>query len=101
MFFPERISAIAAVELGISTKVLPHDELMSYAKEQALNLIPPLGAAMSIREMKRIMHQPLTASLNEALDLENEALAKLMGTEDFAEGMMARVERRPPVFKGK
>jgi enoyl-CoA hydratase/carnithine racemase len=101
LFFPERISAIAAVELGIATKVLPHDELLSYAKEQALKLIPPLGAAMSIREMKRIMHQPLTASLNEALDLENEALAKLMGTEDFAEGMMARIERRPPVFKGK
>ena len=40
-------------------------------------------------------------ALGEALDQENIALAKLMATEDFIEGMMARVERRAPVFKGK
>ena len=56
---------------------------------------------MSIREMKRCMHQPHAESLIKALDLENDALAKLMNTEDFAEGMMARIERRPPVFKGR
>lgn len=101
LFFPERISATEAVELGIANKVLPHDELLAYARERALQLIPPLGPAMSIREMKRCMHQPHTESLGRALDLENESLGKLMATEDFAEGMMARIERRPPVFKGR
>ena len=101
LFFPERISAEKAVELGLANKVLPHDELLNYAKEQTLQLIPPLGPAMSIREMKRCMHQPHIDSLGKALDMENNALAKLMHTEDFAEGMMARIERRPPVFKGR
>ncbi len=101
LFFPDRISAEKAVELGLANKVLPHTELLNYAKAQALQLIPPLGPAMSIREMKRCMHQPHIASLEQALDMENEALAKLMGSEDFAEGMMARIERRQPIFKGR
>ena len=101
LFFPERISATEAVELGIANKVLPHDELLPYARERALKLIPPQGPALSIREMKRCLHQPHIDALSEALDQENAALAKLMATEDFVEGMMARVERRAPVFKGK
>lgn len=101
LFFPKRISAEEAVELGLANKVVPHEELLSYAKAQTLQLIPPLGPAMSIREMKRCMHQPHIDALEQALNMENEALAKLMGTEDFAEGMMARIERRPPVFKGR
>ena len=101
MFFPERISASEAVELGIANKVVPHGELLSYALEKARALIPPQGPSLSIREMKRIMHLLHMDALGKALDLENEALAKLMGTEDFVEGMMSRVERRTPVFKGK
>lgn len=101
LFFPERLSASESVELGIANKVVPHSELLSYTREKVLQLIPPQGPSLSIREMKRCMHQPQMNALGKALDLENAALAKLMGTEDFAEGMMARVERRPPVFKGK
>ena len=101
LFFPERISASEAVELGIANKVLPHNELLPYALEKARALIPPQGPSLCIREMKRIMHLPHMDALGRALDLENEALTKLMGTEDFVEGMMARVERRSPVFKGK
>lgn len=100
LFFPERIDAESAVELGIANKVLPHDELLAYSRERALQLIPPQGPGMAIREMKRAMHQPHLESFSEALDRENEALGKLMATSDFREGLTARVERRPPVFKG-
>lgn len=101
LFFGERISAQELVDLGIGNNVLTHDELLPYARKKAMQLIPPNGAAVSIREMKRIMHQPNFDALKQALDLENEALNKLMATEDFAEGMTARIERRPPVFKGR
>lgn len=101
LFFPDKIEAQQLVELGIANAVVPHDELLPYAREQAKKLIPPNGAAMSIREMKRILHQPNLESFGKALDMENEALGNLMRTEDFAEGLTARAQRRPPVFKGR
>jgi len=100
LFFPERIPAEDAVKLGIANAVVPHEKLMTYAREKALQLIPPAAPVLSIREMKRILHAPHLDSFSQALDLENEALNKLMATEDFVEGIMARVERRPAMFKG-
>jgi len=101
MFFSERIDAVKAVDLGLANAVVPHGELLAYAREKALQIIPPRGAGMAIREMKRIMHQPHIEAVSQALDLENEALNKLMTSEDFVEGMMARIERREATFKGR
>jgi len=101
LFFPERISAEKAVELGIANAVVSHDELLKFAREKALQLIPPNGPSLAIREMKRCLHEPHYDALEKAFDMENAALGKLMGTEDFFEGFTARVERRPAVFKGK
>ena len=81
--------------------MLPHDDLLSYTRDKAMQLIPPRGAGASIRAMKRIVHAQKLGELTRALDLENEALNQLMKSEDFVEGLMARVEKREPVFKGR
>lgn len=88
-------------ELGLVNKVLPHDRLIPYAREMALKLIPPGGAWMAIRMVKRALHQPLLKEITEALDRENEGLNQAFGTEDFREALKARMEKRPPVFRGK
>ncbi len=100
-FFPDTLDAQTLLELGLANRVLPHDQLLAYAREQTLKLIPPRGAGASIRAMKRIIHAQKTDDLTRALDLENEALNQLMKSEDFVEGLMARVEKREPVFKGR
>lgn len=100
-FYPEKLDAAALLELGLANAVLPHDELLSHTREQALKLIPPRGAGASIRAMKRTIHKQKLEALTRALDLENEVLNELMKSEDFAEGLMARVEKREPVFKGR
>jgi len=100
MFFAERIDAEKALALQLVNKVLPHAELMTYAREQALQLVPPQGAGLAIREMKKLLNEPYVQAISEALDRENKALHKLFNSADFAEGMAARIERRPPVFKG-
>lgn len=100
LFFAERIDAHKAVDLKLANKVVAHDELLDYTRERALELAPPRGAALAIREMKKLLHEPHVEALGHALDLENVALQKLFLSGDFSEGIAARVERRPPVFSG-
>jgi enoyl-CoA hydratase/carnithine racemase len=100
LFFPERIPAQKAVEMGLANQVVKHEDLLDFAKQQALRLIPPKGASRSIRRMKRALNQPHVEALSQALDLENEALQELFRSEDFAEGISARIERREAIFKG-
>jgi enoyl-CoA hydratase/carnithine racemase len=101
LFFGDRMTAPALVELGLANAVVAHDELMAFTRDKALQLIPPRGAGLSIREMKRMLHQQNVVALSAALDLENGALSRLMGSADFAEGMTARIERREACFTGK
>lgn len=101
LYFSKKLTAADCLELGLANAVLPHDELLDYAREQAKMLFPPGGAGLAIREMKRILHKPYIEAVSRALDLENEGLNKLWSSEDFAEGVMARIERRQPVYKGK
>jgi enoyl-CoA hydratase/carnithine racemase len=100
VFYAERIGAEQAQQLQLVNKVLPHEDLLPYAYEKALQLIPPQGAGLAIREMKKLLNEPLVEDVSQALDRENLALRKLFASKDFAEGFTARIERRPPVFQG-
>jgi enoyl-CoA hydratase/carnithine racemase len=101
LFYPEKLDAQSLLALGLANAVLPHEELLPYTMDKALQIIPPRGAGASIRAMKRIVHAQKVEELTRALDLENEVLNELMASEDFAEGLMARIEKRDPVFKGR
>ena len=101
MLFGERLTAQRLYELGLVNRVLKHDELLPYAKEMAMRLIPPKGAGLAVRLTKQALHKPLIEAVTRALDMENEGLLKTMTTADFVEGTTARKEKRDPVFKGK
>ena len=100
VFYAQKIGAEQAQQLQLVNEVLPYDGLLSYAYEKALQLIPPQGAGLAIREMKKLLNGPLVEDVSQALDRENVALRKLFASKDFAEGFTARIERRPPVFEG-
>ena len=100
-FFGEKLPALKLFEMGLVNKVLAHDELIGFAKQMALKLIPPQGAGLAMRLAKRALHKPLIEAVTQALDAENEGLNQTIASADFWEALAARKEKREPVFKGK
>ncbi|MEJ2249134.1 MAG: enoyl-CoA hydratase-related protein [Candidatus Lokiarchaeota archaeon] len=101
LYFGKKIKAQEAKELGLVNKVLSPEELIPYAKEQALKLIPPKGPSLSIKLMKKTMHSYFREILSKTLDLENEGLRELFKTHDFRESMKSLITKEEPKFKGK
>ncbi len=101
VYFGDKITAKQAYELGLVNKVLPPDELIPFAREQALKLIPPKGPYLSIKLMKKTMHNYFREIFSNTLDLENKALRKTFISKDFKESMQALKEKREPIFIGK
>lgn len=101
LYFGKKITAQEALELGLINRVIPKDKLMSFAREQALKLVPPKGPSLSIQLMKKTIHEYFKEILSNTLDLENEGLRSLLKTHDFRESLKALGQKREPVFKGK
>jgi 2-(1,2-epoxy-1,2-dihydrophenyl)acetyl-CoA isomerase len=58
--------------------------------------MPTLAVGMT----KQLFEHATTASLEEQLALEGELQQAAVGTDDFAEGVGAFLEKRPPSFTG-
>lgn len=99
IFTGDRISAREAELIGLADVVVPMDKLeettMQFAKKIASK------APLAIKRIKKVMNQGIDADLRSGLELEQEAVAALVQTEDFQEGIMSFMERRPPKWKGK
>ncbi len=100
-YFGKEIQAEEAKELGLINDVVAHDQLLAHATEMALKLVPPQGAGAAVVASKKALNTPLIEYYENALKLENEGLLKCAATKDFFEGMMARKEKREPVYLGE
>ena len=101
VYFGDKITAQQALELRLVNKILPKDELIPYAREQALRLIPPKGPSRAINLMKKTMHAYFREILATTVKLENEGWKKLSTSKDMIESTKALKEKRDPVFIGK
>ena len=101
LYFGKKITAQEAYDLGLVNQVLPREKLIPFTREQALKLIPPKGPSLSIKLMKKTMHNYFTEILLNTLDLENEGLRKLLTTHDFRESLKSLTTKKDPIFKGK
>ncbi|UCD01847.1 MAG: enoyl-CoA hydratase/isomerase family protein [Promethearchaeota archaeon] len=101
IYFGDKITAQQAEKIGLVNKVLPPDELMPYARKQALRLIPPKAPTIAINKMKQLIHNHYKDIISRTLDLENEGLQELFKTHDFRAATKSLITKKDPFFKGK
>jgi enoyl-CoA hydratase/carnithine racemase len=88
--------AARAAELGLVTRVVPDQKLLSTATETAQKLAEkPAGA---LQACKRLMRRPSHEQLEQAAKLENEEFAARVRSVDAKEAFTAFFEKRPPNF---
>ena len=99
MMLAEKVSAEEAVNMGMIYKFFPDRkfEIGAMGIVNRLAALPPKGLALT----KRALNYSLTNDLEKQLAIEEQLQATAGQSEDYQEGILAFIEKRPPVFKGK
>ena len=94
----ERVSPQQALEWGLINRVYPDAELMGEANAVVERMAT--GPTRSYASSKKALNAMIYPDMEGQLELEAELQHALGRTEDFVEGGVAFVEKRPPAFKG-
>ena len=97
----DTIKSAEALRIGLADAVWPHAELLTRVRELAARIAA--NGPLAVAEVKRLVHQGQSASLEAALALEQRSFGLLFGTADQREGMSAFLAkpRRAAQFKGQ
>lgn len=96
MMTGEPVTGLRAAAIGLANDAVPADALdarvLSLAKTLASR--SPFG----LRTIKALVRHGLDRSLADGIQLEREQLVQVLQSADYAEGLAAFTERRPPQF---
>ena len=93
------VHADEALSIGLTSKVVPVDDLDDAVAEMASSLAA--GAPLAQAIIKRALDRSSAMTFEQTLSFEEQAQAILLGSEDLTEGAAAFVQKREPRFKGK
>ena len=99
MLMGEPITAEQALQIGLVTRLVKQDELLSEVQRMAEHLAS--FAPFVPQFMKTMIHKGMEGSLSSALALEKFGQGARIQTEDKEEGIDAFLNKRTPKFKGK
>ena len=88
-----------ALHIGLADRCVPPDELRAEARAFAQEIAA--AGPLAVLAIKETMRGGLAARIAEATAREHEMQQALAETDDFAEGVRATAERRPPEFRGR
>jgi len=94
-----RLTAESARDLGLVDRVLPDDAFDAAVADTAASYAAKPTAAIGL--LKSVVARGAALPLTEALDLEFEAVLRLIESDDAAEGLSAFLEKRHPHFTGR
>jgi 2-(1,2-epoxy-1,2-dihydrophenyl)acetyl-CoA isomerase len=94
----ERVPAEQALEWGLVNRVVPDDDLAAVSGELLDRLAN--GPTRSYAGAKRLLNRRMYADLAGQLEAEADAQREQGSSQDFIEGVLAFVEKRPPNFTG-
>lgn len=99
VFTGDIISAHEAKEIGLVSRVVPHDELMSTALALAERIAanPPLA----VRALKAGLRRALDPDWRDLGEWVSSTLGRLFQTEDHREGVRSFLEKRPANYVGR
>lgn len=98
MMLGSRLKAPQALEWGLINRVVPDDQVDDVALDLARELAK---GPRSLGIIKRVAWAALDASFETSLSNERVGQREAGRTEDFAEGVAAFRDKRPPQFKGR
>lgn len=98
-WFGEARSAEEALGLGLVNKVVEPDQLAESTRQWATALAK--GPTRALGLIKRAIYSGMGRGLEEQLEYEAMVQGIAGETKDYAEGVKAFIEKRPPEFKGE
>ncbi len=94
----DELTAKDAENLGLTSKVVPLDQLMPITRELAVKL--SLGPTKAIGLTKRALNKSISSDLETVLEYESYLQEIAGATSDHLEAVRAFFDKRKPVFKG-
>jgi enoyl-CoA hydratase/carnithine racemase len=92
----EPVSTEYALQVGLVNEVVAPEELDKRAR--ALSALMASRSAPALAAIKRLVYTGIQIPLADALQVERAALPEILGSADYAEGLAAFAEKRPPRF---
>ncbi len=99
VLLPERMDAATAKEWGLINRVVPAADLEAETQKLAERLAA--GPTYAFGRAKALLEASFNTTLESQLELEGQAIADCMLTDDHREGVNAFIEKRTPSFAGK